>query len=421
MRSFAVSAVVAGVVSGAVASSTVALAAGTTVLTIAGSTLIVRDPMSAELQGALCQAPAYSCEAVPYRSSAIGRAPLEEGIKNLQEALSEHPGEVIVLAYSQGGMIASPWLVRHGEDAARQDDVVLVLLGSPQHGRGGLGPAVGSSTRTPTPTDTGYTVIEVSREYDLEADFPANRFNLLAVANAFAGYAGVHADYTGVDLFDPNNLVYQKGGTTYVLVPTEILPLVQPLTWFGLRGLAVSLSQLLKPMIDSAYDRSGYVTLAEAVDAGWDLPDVLTAGYQSAAPITGLVQERRSGLDMSAQFDAGVPFAADAVISGNDAPNLLSAEPIELDPADGDELDDDELDLDGGDEELDLDVGDGELGEIGDADDEFEEEAPEEEALDEPDDEISDADSEEPDGPESPDADADHGDDDGTADDGAAA
>ncbi len=274
-------------------SSAVALAA-TTVLTISGHTLVVNTPMEQELQGSLCAAPAYSCQKVEYRSSGLGSAPLAEAVEILQSDLAATPGPTIVLAYSQGGGIATDWLIRYGATTARQggtnpdNEVELVLLGSPNNGVGGLGPAIGSSTKPATPTDTGYTVIEVTREYDMESDYPVDHRNRLAVQNAKKGYFQVHMDYTGVDLYDPNNLVMQKGGTTYVLIHTEVLPLLTNLSRFGLDSLVASLDAVLRPMVDAGYDRSGYVTLGQAIEDGWDLPDVLTGGNASAASSNAL-------------------------------------------------------------------------------------------------------------------------------------
>lgn len=274
MNRGAVSAALVGSVAIGLASASVVAAAETSVLTVAGNTLIVRTPVQQQLQGALCQSPSYSCRPVPYRSSAFGSAPLDEGADNLQAALENQSGPTIVLAYSQGGMIAATWLERYGDQLDRGDDVTFVLLGSPQHGLGGFGPAIGSKSRPATPTDSGYTVVEVSRQYDLESDYPTDHFNLLAVANAFAGYFNVHTDYTQVDLSDPDNLVQQSGGTTYLLVPTAHLPMLQPLRLFGLNTLANSLESWMKPIVDAGYDRSGYVTLAHAWEQGWTLPDM---------------------------------------------------------------------------------------------------------------------------------------------------
>lgn len=107
--------------------------------------------------------------------------------------------------------------------------------------------------------DSKYTVIDVAREYDMTADFPNNPSSpsyLLAVANAFAGFLTIHFDYRDVNINDPANTVWTVGNTTYVLTPTENLPLLSPLRTIGLGAVADRLNGPLKAQIDTAYDRN---------------------------------------------------------------------------------------------------------------------------------------------------------------------
>ncbi|AFM17234.1 PE-PPE domain-containing protein [Mycolicibacterium chubuense NBB4] len=320
MRIFAVSTVLAGALSLPLGLATGEAAAATPVLTISGHTLVVRTPMEQELQGRLCRGQ-FSCQKVDYRSSGLGGRPKVEAVEILQNDLQATAGPAIVFAYSQGGEIATSWLLKYGASTGRvagqPDEVQFVLAGSPDNGMGGLGPASGSTTAPATPTDTGYTIIEVSREYDLESDFPTKRFNSFANANARSGYFRVHMDYTGVDLTDPNNLVLQKGGTTYVLVPTENLPMLDPLLSLHLNGLHDALNAKLKPIVDSAYDRTGYVTLAEAMAAGWELPNLLTDLPPAAAPAQNAV----AGLSVAPSTGSGekASSAAAPVVSAESA------------------------------------------------------------------------------------------------------
>jgi hypothetical protein len=108
---------------------------------------------------------------------------------------------------------------------------------------------------------TQYHVIDISRQYDYVSDVPNGPFNLLAAANALAGFAlGLH-DYTEVDINDPANTVWTEGNTTYVFVPTENLPLLEPLRWVGLHALADELNGPMKEIVEQGYDRS-YLTTA---------------------------------------------------------------------------------------------------------------------------------------------------------------
>ena len=100
-----------------------------------------------------------------------------------------------------------------------------------------------------------YQVIDIARQYDPVADFPDDHFNLLAVANALAGSQSLH-DYRPVDINDPNNIVWTEGNITYVLVPTENLPLLDGLRAIGLTTLADKLNAQLKPLVDAGYNRS---------------------------------------------------------------------------------------------------------------------------------------------------------------------
>ena len=227
-----------------------------TVLTVAGNQLVVSTPMSQELRGDLCRSPNV-CKAVEYPSASIGSVALQQGAVNLQKAIASTSGKKIVMAYSQAGYIVTMWVAAHAHDAdaPSRDDLTFIVFGNPQRAIGGFSRATGGAS---TPSKTGYRVIDVSREYDLESDFPTNPFNALAVANAFAGYLLIHTDYTGVDINDPRNLVKTVDDTTYVLVPTDNLPLLQPLRMLGLNALADQLNPALKKIVDAGYDRSGF-------------------------------------------------------------------------------------------------------------------------------------------------------------------
>ena len=54
--------------------------------------------------------------------------------------------------------------------------------------------------------------------------------------NAIAGSMFIHTDYTKVSLTDPKNVSWTEGNITYIDVPTDILPMYQPLVAFGQRS-----------------------------------------------------------------------------------------------------------------------------------------------------------------------------------------
>lgn len=147
-----------------------------TVLTVAGNTTVVNIPMNEELGGALCSPPNV-CQTVVYPSGDIGGIALQKGVAALTTDINTTPGKKVVFAYSQGGMIVTSWLQDSAASATAppKSDLTFVLLGNPQRGLNGQAPTLGVGSATPT--DTGYTVIDVSREYDGESDWPNNPLN----------------------------------------------------------------------------------------------------------------------------------------------------------------------------------------------------------------------------------------------------
>ncbi|KWX66705.1 hypothetical protein ASJ79_05745 [Mycobacterium sp. NAZ190054] len=204
-----------------------------------------------DLRGEVCSAQ-RECSSVPYPY--LLRT---HGVSLLDTALRQpmpdpEQSRQIVFGYSQGARVAVNWIEEYGgtEGAPGPEDLSFVLIGNPTRKHGGA--HVGWGEAVP---ETDYEVLDVARQYDLAADFP-DKLHLLALANVFAGFAFVHADYEDVDLHDPANYVWTEGKTTYVFVPTENLPLLEPLRWVGLTGLADALNGPLKEIVESAYDRS---------------------------------------------------------------------------------------------------------------------------------------------------------------------
>ncbi|KMO84138.1 PE-PPE domain-containing protein [Mycolicibacterium chubuense] len=199
------------------------------------------------LQGVVCQAP-NTCTEIPYLSfiTPFGVARLDNVLK--AEANDE---PIVIYAYSNGAQIAQHWITDHADDADAPpaENVTFILMGNSTRKYGGADKEFGVSQ------PSQYHVIDIAREYDPVADFPDNGLNLLAVANALSGFITLH-DYRDVDINDPNNIVWDEGNTTYVLVPTENLPLLNPLRLIGLNALADQLNGPLKEIVDQGYDRS---------------------------------------------------------------------------------------------------------------------------------------------------------------------
>ena len=261
------------------------------VLTVTGYTSLgsLEWDMADMLQGGFCsQASGNTCDEVEYLSGVpnIGES---SGLWALRAALATTAPPTMVVGFSQGAMIATEWMLEYGETAwaPTPADLSFVLMANPQRKYGGVRPVY--DIEDPTPSDNAYRVLDIAMEYDGAADVPDNLFNLLAVANAIAGFQHIHIDgYDDVDLDSSEKLVWIDGNTTYVLIRSQNIPLLQPLRNIGLDALADALNDPLKRIIDSAYDRD-YVGLVDE-----DLHDDVLAEFPHASSVTPAVTAARS-------------------------------------------------------------------------------------------------------------------------------
>ncbi|MGE5694389.1 MAG: PE-PPE domain-containing protein [Candidatus Sericytochromatia bacterium] len=202
----------------------------------------------------------------------------------LQTQLAQHPGEpVVIFGYSQSSDIATIVKANLASDptAPPPDQLSFALIGNTNRPNGGIFtrfPGVHipilniTFNGPPTPTNTGYKTTDIAFQYDPVADFPQYPINILADLNALAGFLGVHATYpnpflplpAGIPFFptglpggytpaqlqqlmnDPANR-QTYGDTTYITIPPNNLPLLQPLVDIG---AATGLSALTTPIVD---------------------------------------------------------------------------------------------------------------------------------------------------------------------------
>ena len=124
-----------------------------------------------------------------------------------------------------GRMVAEQWLIQHANDPnapARKPDMVVIGNSSRAFG-GASGPGNGEVW-----PQSGYDVIDIARQYDGPADYPNNRaspYYLMAALNATIGGWRVH-DYRNVNINDPANAVWTVDNITYVLTPTQNVPIL---------------------------------------------------------------------------------------------------------------------------------------------------------------------------------------------------
>ncbi|WP_185976203.1 PE-PPE domain-containing protein [Mycolicibacterium sp. 018/SC-01/001] len=222
------------------------------------------------LQGSLCATNTCSrLDYVPFATNNGVRA-LDRRLSQATTSGAVGTDPTVVLAFSNGAGVAEKWMAEHAgtPGAPSPDEVSFVLIGNPRRAHGGIIPPI-------EPTD--YHVIDVVRQYDPMADFPDRPLNLLALANVAAGMLSpMHLDYRGVDLDDPDNVVWTEGNTTYVFVPTTELPLLKPLRALGFDELAAKLNGPLTDIIEKAYDRP-YLNSSEPPPVEAPEPTVLAA------------------------------------------------------------------------------------------------------------------------------------------------
>lgn len=120
---------------------------------------------------------------------------------------------------------------------------------------------------------TPYNIIIVTAQYDGIADFPDNPWNMLAVSNAIMGAAILHVKQSEFDIRNENTYytveTNEAGGkTTTILIPTEVLPILQPMVAFNFDpDFVAKLDAKLRPKIDKAYKRT---------PMEYGIPDTLT-------------------------------------------------------------------------------------------------------------------------------------------------
>lgn len=237
----------------AIVETDAATAVSNSASTVAPADVLMVSPlpwvMEDELLGSLCLSP-NTCTSVGYLPfvTPMGVIALDGDL-----ATTSSGRKMIVFGYSNGAEVAAEWLRQHASDpnAPATDVLSFVVIGNATRAYGGAAAMDGAVW-----PQSQYQVIDVSRQYDGVSDFPDNAaspYYPLAVANADVGFWTIHLDYSNVDINDPANAVWTVGNTTYVLTPTQTIPLLIPLQALGINVDA--LNEQLKPLVEQAYTR----------------------------------------------------------------------------------------------------------------------------------------------------------------------
>lgn len=265
---------------------------------------------------------------------------VEQGLQDLQDALAAEPAgkDTVVLGFSQSATIATDELdelsngtVAHPPNPA---DLSFVLLGDPNNPDGGLLerfegfyiPGLGLPFNGATP-DSAYPTDIYTDQYDGAADFPQYPLHLLSDANALIGVFYVH-DYSSLTPSQVATAILEPvspgsvGDTTYHFIPTQTLPLLEPLAQ---NGAPAWLIDLVNPDLRVLVDL-GYGNIGGSVD-----PDY--ANLPTPASLFELVNPVTVDTDLIAGAEQGVTAALVdiGVLPASDMPDVYPFVPS-LDP-----------------------------------------------------------------------------------------
>jgi PE-PPE domain/PE family len=207
------------------------------------------------------------------QSAALGTQNLNNAILT-QLALGH---TVNVWGTSQGSLVVTDeikWLMANGSPGTSQ--VKFVLTGDPANPDGGVFerfdgltiPGLGVRFNGATPPDSPYQTAIYTNQYDGVADFPRYPLNLIADANAIAGFEfGSHdyVDYSFETLAAkqlPTSPGY-TGNTTYYMVLNQNLPLLDRYDLPQPYGAAVAdlIQPDLRVLVDMGYGSDEYANI----------------------------------------------------------------------------------------------------------------------------------------------------------------
>ncbi|MCH9759356.1 MAG: PE-PPE domain-containing protein [Actinomycetia bacterium] len=168
-----------------------------------------------------------------------------------------------VFGYSQSSIMSSLVMSDLTVDPS---SVQFVLVGNEMNPNGGLLsrfpdlnlPSLGIPFYGATPENPDYEVHNYTLEYDGFADFPQYPIHLLSVINAGLGIVFVHRNYleqTQEAIDSAIELPSSSPNAHYYIIPTENLPLLEPVRLIPLIGdpIADLLQPILRPIVNLGY------------------------------------------------------------------------------------------------------------------------------------------------------------------------
>jgi hypothetical protein len=201
-------------------------------------------------------APVTGLDSEPFGTS------LQQGTEVLNTAIMNQidaGNDVVVFGYSQSATVETLELEQlaslPADERPSPDQLAFVMIGDGNNPDGGLLerfdgafiPSLDASFSGATPDDVYPTDI-YTLQYDGWADYPQYPLNILADLNAFAGIAYVHGEYpylTAAQIAAAQQLPTTASDTmtNYYLIPTQNLPLLEPLEQLGAPQWLIDLIQ----------------------------------------------------------------------------------------------------------------------------------------------------------------------------------
>jgi hypothetical protein len=212
-----------------------------------------------------------------YQGVTQGAAQLDQGItQQLADGNS-----VVVFGYSESSAVATQEMINLDALPADQQpnpaDLTFILAEDLNNPNGGISERFPFTGLPATPADSPYPTDIYTIEYSGVADFPNYPTDPFALANAVAGYVYLHPFLlpgwpTSFDtsaladaVQEPTSSDY-AGATEYFLIPTQDLPLLEPLRETPLIGPAMAdlIQPDLRVLVDLGYDRADPSDVATA-------------------------------------------------------------------------------------------------------------------------------------------------------------
>jgi hypothetical protein len=215
---------------------------------------------------------------------------VQNGLADLQAAMAAQqaadPGAPYAIeGYSMSALIAVDEEEQLAATGPPTPDVTVALFGSGNRPNGGIYerldglyvPGLEVDANGAEPTDLGVPTIDVADQYDGLADVPQFPINPVADLNDLLGIIYVHTSYgdgavpglfpDSAPLAGPfadeyvigsTEIVKQvSGDATFYLVPTQTLPLLDPLLDLGVPQSVLNIVQpALQVLVEAGYDRS---------------------------------------------------------------------------------------------------------------------------------------------------------------------